>query len=174
MNPSTFHCTLFMYSSLIDGISAFAIRELPIHFGHMRLVTVLHKEEPGPTAPAFGNRTESSEQLSDLTAVAVRVQLHKRADSCPAAQLMPFQEPCLPLPMSPGISSMLVRLCWETQQTLLQLHVWMCHPRGAGLSVQSDWAAGMLPVVRTLAECKTREESVRKDNDRTNFCGHYM
>lgn len=165
---------LFMYSSLIDGISAFAIQELPIHCGHMRLVIVLHKEEPGPTAPALGNGTESSEQLSDLTAVAVWVQLHKRAYSCPAAQLMPVQGPCPALPMSPGIFSMLVRLCWDTQQTLLQLHVWMCHPRGAGLSVQSDWAAGMLPVVRTLAELKTRKESVRKDNDRAIFCGHHM
>ncbi|CAL8350380.1 unnamed protein product [Merluccius merluccius] len=27
---------------------------------------------------------------------------------------------------SPGISSMLLRLCWETQKTFLRLHVWMC------------------------------------------------
>ncbi|CAB1452722.1 unnamed protein product [Pleuronectes platessa] len=43
---------------------------------------------------------------------------------------------------SPGISSMLLRLCWETQQTFLRPHLWMCHPGGAGLPVQPDWTAG--------------------------------
>ena len=33
----------------------------------------------------------------------------------------------------------------------------------------------MLPVVtRTLAEHKTKEESVRKDKERAAICGHYM
>ncbi|XP_051540007.1 probable ATP-dependent RNA helicase DDX4 [Myxocyprinus asiaticus] len=41
-----------------------------------------------------------------------------------------------------GISSMLLRLYWETQQTFLRRHVWMCHPGGAGRPVQPEWAAG--------------------------------
>ena len=54
--------------------------------------------------------------------------LHKGADTDPAAGL---------------------RLCWETQLTLLLQHVWMCHPGGAWLPVQPDWI-----------------ESVRNDKER--------
>ena len=46
----------------------------------------------------------------------------------------------------------------------------MCLPGGAGLAMQPYWAAGTAscyPVVtRTLAEYKTREDSVRKDKER--------
>ena len=68
---------------------------------------------------------------------------HKIANG-PASGLMPFYCPfqlSLYWP-STGISSMFLRLCWETQQTLLRPHVRMCHPGGAGLPVQPDWAAG--------------------------------
>ncbi|KAL1005138.1 hypothetical protein UPYG_G00055020 [Umbra pygmaea] len=41
-----------------------------------------------------------------------------------------------------GISSMLLRLYWETQQTVLQRNLQMSHPGGAGLPVQPEWAAG--------------------------------
>ncbi len=44
--------------------------------------------------------------------------------------------------LSPEISCMLLKQCWETQQTSLWRHVWMCHPEGAGLPVQTDWFTG--------------------------------
>lgn len=37
-----------------------------------------------------------------------------------------------------GVSFMLLRLCWGIQQTFLQPHIWMSHPKGAGLPVQPD------------------------------------
>ncbi|CAB1428577.1 unnamed protein product [Pleuronectes platessa] len=69
----------------------------------------------------------------------------KGADTSAAPGLMPFYSPVqlsLCNSRSPGISFMLLRLSWETQQTFL--YIWMCHPGGAGLPVQPDWAAVQL------------------------------
>ena len=69
---------------------------------------------------------------------------HKGADTGPAARLMPFYGPVqlsLCNCRSPGVSSMLLTLCWETEQTFLRPHLWMCPPGGAGLPVQPDQAA---------------------------------
>lgn len=57
--------------------------------------------------------------------------LHKGPDSAPAAGLLSSYGPhhvswCTGL--SPGISSMLLTLCWETQQTFLPQRALMCHP----------------------------------------------
>ncbi|KAK5600731.1 hypothetical protein CRENBAI_011297 [Crenichthys baileyi] len=38
--------------------------------------------------------------------------------------------------LSPGIFSMLLRLCWETQQTFGECHKFMCHSGGVGLPEQ--------------------------------------
>lgn len=40
------------------------------------------------------------------------------------------------LHLSPGISSTLLRLCWEAQQAFLRWLVWICHPGGFGWPVQ--------------------------------------
>lgn len=44
--------------------------------------------------------------------------------------------------LSPGISSTVLTLCWETKQTFWQQHVRMCHPGGAAQHGQLSWAAG--------------------------------
>ncbi len=51
-----------------------------------------------------------------------------KADISPAAGLLSFYS--------------LLQLCWETHQTSLWQHIWMCHPGGAGLPVQPDWVVG--------------------------------
>ncbi|AWO97126.1 Hypothetical protein SMAX5B_013697, partial [Scophthalmus maximus] len=48
---------------------------------------------------------------------------HKGLETSTAAGMMPFHGA-----QSPGICSMLLTLCWETQQTFLRPHEWMCHP----------------------------------------------
>ena len=68
------------------------------------------------------------------------------------------------------------RLCWQTQQTFLWPHVWMHHPWSIWTTC-ATWSGSryrlMLPVgIRTLAEHKTREESVR--TERAISCYHHM
>ena len=48
------------------------------------------------------------------------------SDAGLAAGLMPFYSPVSCGSRSPGSSSALSRLCWETQQTFWQPRVWIC------------------------------------------------
>lgn len=64
---------------------------------------------------------------------------------------------------SPAVS-MLLRLCGKTQQTFLQAHVWMLHPRSVGLPVQCDSVAG-------IASCYRHVTDILEN---TNVYGHYM
>ena len=68
--------------------------------------------------------------------------VHKKADNGPAAGLLSSFAPlyvskCSGL--SPGISSMLLTLCWATQQTFLPQPKLMCHPEWAALPGQLLW-----------------------------------
>ncbi len=66
-------------------------------------------------------------------AVLILFLLHKGADTGPSDGLRTFHGPVqlsLSNCLSPEISSMLLKLCWETQQTFWQWHVLMCHPGG--------------------------------------------
>lgn len=76
--------------------------------------------------------------------------------------------------MTPGMSSTLLRLCWETQQTFMWQHIWMCPWGEAALPVQLKWASVVPAVTRTQARNKTKAQSVRKDKERTTFCGHFL
>lgn len=57
----------------------------------------------------------------------------------------------------PSISSTLLRLFWETQQSFLQWCTWMgmCSPGQAGLPVQSEWTAGTV-------SCKSSSKITKK------------
>jgi len=71
-----------------------------------------------------------------------RGTMHKGGGSGPAAGLLLSYGPlhvswCTGL--SPGISSMLWTLCWETQQTFLPQLALMCHPEWASLPEQLLW-----------------------------------
>ena len=79
---------------------------------------------------------------------------------------------------SPGIFSILLRLCLETQQTP-SVTAHMDVPSWRTWTASATWLSCryhlMLPVVtRTLAEHKTTEVSVRKDKVRAIVCGHHM
>lgn len=57
----------------------------------------------------------------------------------------------------PSISSTLLRLFWETQQSFLQWYTWMgmCSPGQAGLHVQPEWTAGTV-------SCKSSSKITKK------------
>ncbi len=87
----------------VSGINTFIFQELPTHSGQLRLGIVLHQEQP--------RAHYASSSYS-----------HKGADTGPAAGLMFFYGPVQLSSCngpSPGISSMVLRLCWETQQNFL-------------------------------------------------------
>lgn len=44
--------------------------------------------------------------------------------------------------LSPGICSMLLRLCWKTEQIFCHWHMLMCHPRGE--AVYALWSPDMI------------------------------
>ena len=98
------------------------------------------------------------------------------AHTGPAARLMPFYDPVQLSSCniwSPGMSSMLLRLCWGRQKSLLWLHILgeldnLCNL--IGLQVPSHTTSSDKNTSRT----KTREESVRKDQERAIVWGHHM
>lgn len=84
--------------------------------------------------------------------------LQKGADRCSTALLLPLYDPRYPYTpvllsccsgLSPGNSSTLATLCWETHQTVWTRHEWMFHPGGA-LSVtvrfRFHWFKRSLPI----------------------------
>lgn len=81
--------------------------------------------------------------------------IHIGLNVIPTVGLMPYNGP---IP-SPGISSTLLRLCWEAQQTFLQQQIWMYHAGRAGWTAQPEWAASRCQEMpRALTKTKTRKK----------------
>lgn len=94
--------------------------------------------------------------------------LLKWANSGPADRLRTFYRPIHLLEnngLSPGISSTILRLHRERQQTW-KWHMLMYHPGGSGLpvqSVQSRYCLKLQVVTLTLDKCKTIENQKRME-----------
>lgn len=66
--------------------------------------------------------------------------------------------------LSPGISSTVLTLCWETKQTFWQQHIRMCHPVPS-CAITGGEGSG---------KWKTSQKSVRKDAEREKLCGQHL
>lgn len=87
--------------------------------------------------------------------------IHIGLNVIPTVGLMPYNGP---IP-SPGISSTLLRLCWEAQQTFLQQQIWMYHAGRAGWAAQPEWAASRCQEMpRALTKTKTRKKRNNRES----------
>lgn len=87
--------------------------------------------------------------------------IHIGPNVSPTVGLMPYNGP---IP-SPGISSTLLRLCWEAQQTFLQQQIWMHHAGRAGWAAQPEWAASCCQeMTRALTKTKTRKKRNNRES----------